>query len=146
MSDDVSLPPLPSPSAGPEELRDALRALILWAQAREPLAEGPGLNKFLTGPAAAAIPASAREILASRSPVQADCTRPMRTVVEGMERLLRRVAVMPLHPTPGLNRGRNERTSLRGAGRPHPGRPAPLRSQGAASAAPSVERTTVSTR
>jgi hypothetical protein len=52
MADEVSLPPLPSPSAGPDELRDALRALILWAQARDPLGDGSGLDKFLTGTAA----------------------------------------------------------------------------------------------
>ncbi|MDQ5978244.1 MAG: hypothetical protein QG602_1218 [Verrucomicrobiota bacterium] len=48
MSDEVALPPLPSPSAGPDELREALRSLILWAQAREPLADGESLDKFTT--------------------------------------------------------------------------------------------------
>lgn len=52
MADEVALPPLPSPSAGPDELREALRALILWAQARDPLGDGAGLDKFLTGTAA----------------------------------------------------------------------------------------------
>lgn len=52
MSDEVSLPPLPSDSATVEELRAALRFLILWAQAREPLADGTALDKFMTTRAA----------------------------------------------------------------------------------------------
>ena len=48
MADEVALPPLPSPSAGPDELRESLRSLILWAQAREPLADGDSLDKFTT--------------------------------------------------------------------------------------------------
>lgn len=48
MSDDVSLPSLPGPDAGIEDLRAALRQLITWATAREPLAVGGDAEKFVT--------------------------------------------------------------------------------------------------
>lgn len=52
MSDEVTLPPLPSDSATVDELRTALRSLILWANAREPQADGTAFDKFLTARAA----------------------------------------------------------------------------------------------
>jgi hypothetical protein len=52
VSDEASLPPLPSDSATIDELRAALRQMILWANAREPAADGSALDKFLTARAA----------------------------------------------------------------------------------------------
>ena len=48
MSDEVSLPPLPSESASPSEIIAAVRALVMWAVAREPLSGGGETQKFVT--------------------------------------------------------------------------------------------------
>lgn len=48
MSDEVLLPAFLAPNATPEEVRDTLQRLLVWAAAREPLADGPSLAKFIT--------------------------------------------------------------------------------------------------
>lgn len=49
MSDEVGLPAPLAPDASIEQLRDAFTQLLEWARAREPLADGGVLEKFLTG-------------------------------------------------------------------------------------------------